>query len=203
VFRRAIVAVVMGAVVLGVASPAFAHVTVQPSEAEQGGYATVAFQVPNESDDASTVRLEVTFPEDHPITSVRTQPVPGWTVQVDKAPLENPIGGEGDEIGRGMIGRPEQGVGSSASLCPQTELPGETQRVATCGPVDNGRIHRIAEADQHLALHVVCPCAGGWSSCQPHPKEHDCCEQRADAMTHDPTCDTCRILSIHSAECGR
>lgn len=96
--RRAIVAVVMSAVVLGVATPAFAHVTVQPGEAEQGGFATVAFQVPNERDDASTVKLEVTFPEDHPIPFVSTQPVEGWTVQVDKAKLARPIEGEGESI---------------------------------------------------------------------------------------------------------
>jgi uncharacterized protein YcnI len=98
VIRRAFVAVVMAAVVVGVAAPAFAHVTVQPSEAEQGGFATVAFQVPNERDDASTVKLEVTFPEDHPIPFVSTQPVPGWTVQVDKAKLAKPIEGEGESI---------------------------------------------------------------------------------------------------------
>ena len=73
--RRAFVAVVMAAVVLGVATPAFAHVTVQPSEAEQGGFAAVAFQVPNERDDANTVKVEVTFPADHPIPFVSTQPV--------------------------------------------------------------------------------------------------------------------------------
>jgi uncharacterized protein YcnI len=98
VIRRAFVAVVMAAVVLGVATPAFAHVTVQPSEAEKGGFATVAFQVPNERDDASTVKLEVTFPADHPTPFVSTQPVEGWTVQVEKSKLANPIEGEGESI---------------------------------------------------------------------------------------------------------
>jgi uncharacterized protein YcnI len=98
VIRRAFVAVVMAAVVLGVATPAFAHVTVQPSEAEQGGFATVAFQVPNERGDASTVKLEVTFPTDHPIPFVSTQPVEGWTVQVEKSKLAKPIEGEGESI---------------------------------------------------------------------------------------------------------
>src|SRR5262245_41540547 len=88
----------MAVVVLGVATPAFAHVTVQPSEAEQGGFATVAFQVPNERDDATTVKLEVTFPEDHPIPFVSTQPVAGWTVQVEKTKLATPLDSEGDSI---------------------------------------------------------------------------------------------------------
>lgn len=81
-----------------VATPAFAHVTVQPGEATQGGFTTVAFQVPNERDDASTVQLEVTFPADHPIPFVSTQPVEGWTVKVEKAPLATPITGEGEDI---------------------------------------------------------------------------------------------------------
>jgi uncharacterized protein YcnI len=88
----------MAVAVLGVATPAFAHVTVQPSEAEQGGFATVAFQVPNERGDASTVKLEVTFPTDHPIPFVSTQPVEGWTVQVEKSKLAKPIEGEGESI---------------------------------------------------------------------------------------------------------
>ena len=97
-FRRAIIATVLGAAALGVATPAFAHVTVQPSEATQGGFATVAFQVPNERDDASTVQLEVTFPTDNPIASVSTQPVEGWTVQVERAELDTPIMRHGEEV---------------------------------------------------------------------------------------------------------
>ncbi|MFE9428778.1 YcnI family protein [Kitasatospora sp. NPDC006697] len=77
--------------VLATAVPAFAHVTVQPGTATQGGYTAVAFRVPDESDTASTVKLEVSLPTDHPIASVSTQPLPGWTVQVDKSQLPNPI----------------------------------------------------------------------------------------------------------------
>ena len=63
-------ALTLGAVataVFGFAAPASAHVTVNPSEATQGGYATVAFRVPNESDDASTTKLEVVLPADAPV----------------------------------------------------------------------------------------------------------------------------------------
>lgn len=49
------------------AGTASAHVSVQPQgPAAKGGYATVNFKVPNERDDASTVKLEVSFPTDHP-----------------------------------------------------------------------------------------------------------------------------------------
>ncbi|WP_328385629.1 YcnI family protein [Streptomyces sp. NBC_00400] len=85
--------------VLLLAGPAFAHVSVQPSgPAAKGGYATVNFKVPNEKDDASTVKLEVTLPTDHPLASVMPQPVPGWKISVTKAKLPKPIEMEGEKI---------------------------------------------------------------------------------------------------------
>ena len=69
---------------LALAAPAAAHVTVQPGEATQGGYGAFAFRVPTERPDAGTVKLEVTLPAEHPIRSVRTKPMPGWTVSVTK-----------------------------------------------------------------------------------------------------------------------
>lgn len=67
---------------LALAAPAAAHVTVQPEAAIQGDYTAFAFEVPNERPDAGTVELAVTLPADHPISSVFTKPVPGWTSQV-------------------------------------------------------------------------------------------------------------------------
>ncbi|MEV4120506.1 YcnI family protein [Micromonospora sp. NPDC049645] len=84
--------------VLGFAGPASAHVTVNPKEATQGGYARVAFRVPNESDSASTVKLEVVLPENAPLGSVSTMPVPGWTVAVEKRKVDPPIEVHGSPI---------------------------------------------------------------------------------------------------------
>ncbi|MEU7045787.1 YcnI family protein [Streptomyces varsoviensis] len=89
--RLALAAALAGGTVLLVAGPAAAHVSVQPGTAEKGGYTTVAFKVPNEKDNASTVKLEVTLDPKHPLPSVSTQPVPGWDVKVDKAKLDKPI----------------------------------------------------------------------------------------------------------------
>ncbi|WP_181923730.1 YcnI family protein [Streptomyces inhibens] len=89
--------IAVGSVLL-LAGPAFAHVSVQPGEAAKGGYATVNFKVPNERDDASTVKLEVTLPTDHPLASVMPQPVPGWKVSVTKAKLAKPIEMHGEKI---------------------------------------------------------------------------------------------------------
>ncbi|WP_328922152.1 YcnI family copper-binding membrane protein [Streptomyces griseoaurantiacus] len=86
-------------VVLAVSTPAFAHVTVQPEgEAAKGGYAVVDFKVPNERDDASTTKLEVSLPADHPLASVMPQPVDGWDVKVTTSKLAKPITSHGQKI---------------------------------------------------------------------------------------------------------
>ncbi|MFJ5876392.1 YcnI family protein [Streptomyces sp. NPDC093088] len=78
---------------------AFAHVSVQPQgEAAKGGYATVNIKVPNERDNASTVKLEVSFPLDHPLASVMPQPVPGWKAEVTKSKLDKPLELHGRKI---------------------------------------------------------------------------------------------------------
>lgn len=64
-----------------------AHVTVAPPRVEGGGFATFAFEVPNERDDAGTVAVEIVFPDRHPVTTVLTEPVPGWTVEVERRPV--------------------------------------------------------------------------------------------------------------------
>ncbi|MEV6005697.1 YcnI family protein [Streptomyces sp. NPDC051976] len=89
--RAATVAAFAGATVLLAAVPAFAHVTVQPASAAKGSYSTVAFKVPNEQDSASTIKIEVNLPADHPIASVSLQPVPGWTAKVTTAKLTTPL----------------------------------------------------------------------------------------------------------------
>ncbi|MFI8517380.1 YcnI family protein [Streptomyces sp. NPDC085481] len=85
--------------VLLLSGTAFAHVGVQPQgEAAKGGYATVNVKVPNERDNASTVKVEVNFPTDHPLASVMPQPVPGWKVEVTKAKLAKPLELHGKKI---------------------------------------------------------------------------------------------------------
>ncbi|MEV6314253.1 YcnI family protein [Streptomyces sp. NPDC051776] len=90
-------AVAAGTVLLA-AGPCFAHVSVQPGEAEKGGYSTIAFKVPNERDNASTTKLEVSLPADHPLASVMPQPVPGWDVKVTKSKLDKPLEMHGEKI---------------------------------------------------------------------------------------------------------
>jgi len=84
--------------VLAFAAPAAAHVTVQPGEAPGGSYSRFDFRVPNESDEAATVQLEVNFPEDAPLASVRTIAVPGWTAETEIRDLDTPVEVHGREI---------------------------------------------------------------------------------------------------------
>jgi len=94
--RRTSTRLVLGAGAVAAATVALpgaaqAHVTVQPGTAEGGGFSVVAFRVPNERDDASTTKLRVVLPADHPIGSVQTTPVPGWSVSATSRHLSQPV----------------------------------------------------------------------------------------------------------------
>jgi len=92
VIGRAAIGAGIIAVLLGLWAPAAsAHVTINPREAAQGGYAKLSFRVPNERDAASTTKVAVQFPQDHVIPSVSVRPTPGWNVEVKKRTLETPI----------------------------------------------------------------------------------------------------------------
>jgi uncharacterized protein YcnI len=85
--------------VIGFAGVAQAHVTVDPSDATQGGFARIAFRVPDESDTLSSTKIEVNLPIDEPVASVLVQPVPGWTAQVSTTKLAKPITtDDGDQV---------------------------------------------------------------------------------------------------------
>ncbi|MEU3352181.1 YcnI family protein [Streptomyces sp. NPDC037389] len=96
--RASLVAGVTAGGVLLFAGPAFAHVSVQPGTAEKGGYSTIALKVPNEKDNASTVKLELTLDPKHPLVSVMPQAVPGWDVKVEKTKLDKPVQMHGKSI---------------------------------------------------------------------------------------------------------
>ncbi|MFE1406948.1 YcnI family protein [Streptomyces sp. NPDC058770] len=99
VSRMALAGGIAASTVLLLAGTASAHVSVQPlGEAAKGGYASVNIKVPNERDNASTVKLEVSFPTDHPLASVTPQAVPGWDIEVTKSKLAKPLDMHGKKI---------------------------------------------------------------------------------------------------------
>ena len=97
--RLAAAGALAASAVVVLSAPAFAHVSVQPEgTAAKGGYAVVDFKVPNERDDASTTKLEVTFPTDHPLASAMPEPMDGWNIEVTKSKLAKPLEVHGKKI---------------------------------------------------------------------------------------------------------
>src|SRR3954464_12162725 len=88
--KRRIAAFAAGvAGVLAVPAAAGAHVTVQPTTAPAGAETVLAVRVPNERDDASTVKVDVRLPPGFVSASWEAQP--GWTVRAVKQKLSKPI----------------------------------------------------------------------------------------------------------------
>lgn len=92
-----VAALTAGALVVPLTGAASAHVTVQAPGATQGGYTKLTFRAPSEKDSATT-KLEVAFPEDQPITSVRVKPKDGWSYELVGAQLPEPIEQHGRQI---------------------------------------------------------------------------------------------------------
>jgi len=131
--------------VLVAAGPAFAHVTVQPTEGVVGSFSRFVVRVPTEREDASTIRIEVQFP---PLASVSFQDVPGWERTVEMQTLDEPLEVFGEEVTEavgtvtwegGEIGPGEfQEFGFSA-LMPEEETTLEFAAIQT---YDSGEVVR-------------------------------------------------------------
>jgi uncharacterized protein YcnI len=95
-------AAVVAACLLLLAAPGWAHVTVHPREAVQGGYTALSFRVPNETDDTSTTKVEVFLPQEHPLASVSVRPHPGWHAKVVTKKLAKPLSTDDGEVTDGV-----------------------------------------------------------------------------------------------------
>lgn len=91
-------AVLAGGLVLAMAAPALAHVTVSSPDASPGGFGKVVFRVPSEAPTARTVRVAVTLPSNTPFAFVSTKVHPGWRVSQQEAPLPKPMTVEGFRV---------------------------------------------------------------------------------------------------------
>lgn len=94
--RKLITALGSALMVLMVASPTLAHVTIQPEEAPAAAFFRFVVRVPNERDDANTIKVEVQFPET--LAFVSFQPKDGWERGVTMKTLDEPIEVFGNEI---------------------------------------------------------------------------------------------------------
>ncbi|WP_236790252.1 YcnI family protein [Amycolatopsis sp. GM8] len=91
--RATVLAATFGAAGLLGAGIASAHVTanIYGSEPQKGGSGAIVLRVPNEEEDAGTIKVEIDFKQEYAISSVRYKPVPGWTAQVVKTQLPSPV----------------------------------------------------------------------------------------------------------------
>ncbi len=84
--RRLLIAVgaALALLLVPLAGPAAAHVTVQAPDAQHGGFTKLTFRTPTERD-VPTTQLEIAFPEDQPLAYVNVKPHAGWAYQITKA----------------------------------------------------------------------------------------------------------------------
>src|SRR5579863_412711 len=74
------------------ATPAWAHITVHPSTLPAGSSdIELTFRVPNERDNANTVKAQVFFPTNLPLLTVDVLPIPGWSSTVHTQTLAKPV----------------------------------------------------------------------------------------------------------------
>lgn len=83
IIRHSLIATAVTAMLcLGPAALASAHIEASSNDASRGGYATVSFQVPNESTTgAATTALTIDLPN---VTAVRPEAKPGWAAKIDR-----------------------------------------------------------------------------------------------------------------------
>ncbi len=111
--RLALLAAVATVAALAVVDAAQAHVTVHPNALPAGGFTVINIQVPNERGNASTVRIDVQFPNGIYIASPTV--MPGWRSRVITKKLPKPV-----EIERGfsVLSRVDRVVFSGGRIGP-------------------------------------------------------------------------------------
>jgi len=141
------------ALALALTAPAAAqaHVSLHPNEVPVGSFATLDIRVPNETDNANTVKLAVQFPPG--FLDVSTEYMPGWSADVKTTKLAKPVQTDDGEVteqvkeivwtGSGAQGRipPEQFLNFPIS----TEIPGKAGEELTFKVLqyyDNGEVAR-------------------------------------------------------------
>src|ERR1019366_5567570 len=88
---------------LALAGPASAHVTVAADDSTKGADdAILTFRVPNEQDAATTTKLDIKFPAQDPIASVKPAAMPGWVVTTTTVKFNPPIKTDDGTITQGV-----------------------------------------------------------------------------------------------------
>jgi uncharacterized protein len=159
---RKLVPTALLALALLAPAAAGAHVTVQPNEAPEGAYTVLDVRVPNETDDATTTKVAVQFPEG--FGDVSYQAVPGWNVEVVDQKLKVPIQTDDGPVTEGV----KEVIFSGGKLAPgqfqdfplSVQIPGKAGEELTFKAVqtyDNGEVVRWigAPESEHPAPQVL------------------------------------------------
>jgi uncharacterized protein YcnI len=188
---------------------AAAHVEVKPESVPGGDFAEVAFSVPNEELDASTVKLVVVLPTDQPLASVETTPLPGWRVTTKERKLAEPIELEGTEISKAVSQVTWQATGPGIAPGEFQDFPISLGVLPTSGELVFKAVQTYSNGDvviwnesaiggaepEHPAptLELTAPADAG--SADHHADEH--ADEHADDGSDDDSGDTLAIaLSI-------
>jgi periplasmic copper chaperone A len=113
-YRPRVLAAIVATATLAAPAAASAHVTLQPNTAPADGFARLDVRVPNERDDAGTVKVDLQLPPGFAFVSY--EPRPGWKVTTKRVKLDEPIeveGGLSVDEGIGQItwtGEGDEGV---------------------------------------------------------------------------------------------
>src|SRR2546425_13032675 len=95
-WRPALYAVTVASCAL-VAQAAYAHVTLETTQAKADSYYKATLRVPHGCNGSPTVRLRVRIPES--VTGVKPQPKQGWKLEIMRVKLATPLAdGHGGKI---------------------------------------------------------------------------------------------------------
>jgi uncharacterized protein YcnI len=128
-----------------------AHVSLHPNEVPSGSFATLQVRVPNESENANSVKLAVRFPPG--FLDVSPEYMPGWSAKVVTAKLPKPVHSEDGEVTEGVTEIVWTGHGEAGKIPPgqflafpiSTEIPGragEELAFKTLQYYDDGEVAR-------------------------------------------------------------
>jgi uncharacterized protein len=128
-----------------------AHVSLHPNEVPVGSFATLDIRVPNETENANTVKLAVQFPPG--FLDVSTEYMPGWSAEVKTTKLAKPVQTEDGEVTEQVSEIVWAGHGGEGKIPPgqflnfpiSTEIPGKEGEELTFKVLqyyDNGEVVR-------------------------------------------------------------
>ena len=157
--RIAITVMALGMFLLS-AGTALAHVTIQPSEAVAGSFSCFVVRVPNEREDASTVKVEVKLPA---LAFVSFEDAIGWDRKEKAGEFDEPLEAFGQEITEGVL---------SVTWSGGEVQPGEFAEFGFSARMPDGDEDLVFEAVQTYSSGEVVEWAGAEDSEEPAPHLH-------------------------------